>query len=199
MAQLVLSPYCREWPWQFEQVRAELQAALAPQHWAIEHIGSTAVPGLCAKPVIDVMLGAPTLDAFDPAVEALAAAGFEWVRKHDKVVPERRYFVRPAAHTPRVHVHGLCTGAALWRNHLAFRTALRADAALRERYAALKTALAHVHANDKSAYTEAKAPFIQQVLAAGAGGGGSGVGAAGAMVLEPQHQVVRRHGAAPGQ
>ena len=165
MAQVHLSPYCRGWLQDFAQIRLQLSSALAPQVVVVEHIGSTAVPGLCAKPVIDVMLGAPTLAAFEAAVPALAAAGFDIVRKYEAVLPERRYFVRPATDAPRVHVHAVCTGSVFWRQQLAFRDALRTDERLRERYAALKQELALLHAYDKVRYTDAKAPFIQQVLA----------------------------------
>lgn len=160
-----LSPYCPQWPQEFERVRLELLAAFAPQAVTVEHIGSTAVPGLCAKPVIDVLLGAGSLEVIEAAAPAMLAAGYRFERRYETLLPQRRYFVRPEGTGPRVHVHGVCSGSPLARRHLAFRDALRADAALRQRYAALKTALALEHAHDKAAYTDAKAPFILAVLA----------------------------------
>jgi GrpB-like predicted nucleotidyltransferase (UPF0157 family) len=76
----------------------------------------------------------------------------------------RRYFVKSPADSLRIHLHAVEQGCRIWREHLAFRDALRADADLRCRYQALKLRLAQVHADDKSAYTSAKDPFIQSVL-----------------------------------
>lgn len=133
---------------------------------AIEHIGSTAVPGLCAKPVIDVLVGAASLASIEAAIPRLEQQGFDYVSKYEAELPMRRYFVKREGELPRVHVHGVCTGSTLWNDHLGFRDALRGDPKLREAYALLKQELACTHAGDKSAYTAAKAPFIQAVLAA---------------------------------
>ena len=85
---------------------------------------------------------------------------------YEAQVPHRQYFVRAAVHAlPRVHLHAVVLGGALWRNHLAFRDALRQDAPLADQYTRLKTELAVSHAADKSAYPDAKAAFIRAVLA----------------------------------
>ena len=78
----------------------------------------------------------------------------------------RRYFVKSKSDSLRVHLHAVESGARFWKEHLAFRDALRADPALASQYAALKLRLAAEFANDTSAYTAAKAPFIQGVLSA---------------------------------
>ncbi len=166
MEPVQLSPHCSRWQHDFAQIRAELLGAFAPQVVDVEHIGSTAVPGLCAKPVIDVVVGAQSLQQVEAAVGALDRAGYAIVRKYEVELPGRRYFVRPAGALPRVHVHAVCKDSTILRRHLAFRNALRADAGLRDRYAALKQELARLHAHDKSRYTLAKAPFILEVLAA---------------------------------
>ncbi|MFG6414128.1 GrpB family protein [Roseateles sp. DC23W] len=156
------------WPAQFDATAAALRAVLGDTPGAIEHIGSTAVPGLCAKPVLDLMLGVDNLAAVEARTTALAALGYRYRPAYETELPERRYFVRDATgDMPRVHLHAVVRGGVLWRDHLAFRDALRADAALAQRYGELKRALAARHAADKAAYTEAKAPFIRAVLAAG--------------------------------
>ncbi|MBL8518912.1 MAG: GrpB family protein [Betaproteobacteria bacterium] len=166
MTAVHLSPWSADWPRIFASVRDELLAASAPAEFVIEHIGSTAVHGLVAKPVIDVLLGARSLAAIEARIAALGAAGFEYVSKYEHELPLRRYFVKQPADGLRVHVHGVLEGADLWQDHLAFRDALREDAALCDAYQALKLRLAREHAEDKAAYTDAKAPFIQSVLAA---------------------------------
>lgn len=165
MQELRVIDYQDTWPAQYAQVEAELREALSPLDVTLEHIGSTAVPGLCAKPVIDVVLGVDSLDAVTAPIAALAAIGFVYRPEYESVIPERRYFVRAADATPRVHLHALVRGGAQWRQHLLFRDALRGDRDLMQSYASLKQQLAVLHASDKAAYTEAKAPFIRQVLA----------------------------------
>lgn len=164
MSQVVVDPYSSRWPVAFDAVRDELSSALVPVEAAIEHIGSTSVPGLAAKPVIDVLVGVRALADVESRIAALGACGYDYIRKYERELPMRRYFVKPSVSSLRVHVHAVERGS-LWREHLAFRDALRADAGLRARYQQLKLQLAAAHADDKSAYTAAKAPFIQSVLA----------------------------------
>jgi GrpB-like predicted nucleotidyltransferase (UPF0157 family) len=164
MKAVILAPYSNEWPVQFRQICRELQLVFSPDQVSVEHIGSTAVPGLVAKPVIDVLLGAPTLDAIEAKIEAMSDYGYGYVPKYEVELPDRRYFVRPESDGPRVHVHGVVQGARLWSEHLRFREWLRTDAALHAQYQALKLQLAATFAHDKSAYTAAKEPFIRAVL-----------------------------------
>lgn len=170
MSAVVLLPYSERWPLAFELIRAEVLGVFADppvdsEPASLQHIGSTSVPGLCAKPVIDVLLGATSLARIEANIGALAALGYVYVSKYERELPMRRYFVRDAdGERPRVHLHGVVVGSPIWREHLAFRDALRADPALRDRYAALKTELAARFARDKAAYTDAKAPFIRATI-----------------------------------
>lgn len=154
-----LLPWQPAWPEQAAALAERLRAAFP--EGVVEPIGSTSVPGLCAKPVLDLMLGVPELALLDPA----RLPGWRYRPEHEVELPERRYFTLDAgAAWPRVHLHGLVRGGLLWRRHLQFRDALRRDAALREAYAALKTRLAVEHAGDKAAYQAGKGPFIRGVL-----------------------------------
>lgn len=164
MSALQLFEYQDTWPEQFLQVAAELHTAVSAIGASIEHIGSTSVPGLCAKPVLDLLLGVTSLSEVEAAIPALASAGFTYRPEHEQQIPDRRYFVRPSGSGPRVHLHAVVYGGQLWRQHLHFRDQLRQDRQLHQSYSALKRRLAAIHASDKAAYTEAKAPFIQQVL-----------------------------------
>ena len=166
MSAVVLLPWSDAWPAYFQTIRAELTDAFAPDAVAVEHIGSTSVPGLAAKPVLDVLLGTRSLAEIEANISRLEALGYDYVARHEKVLPERRYFVKAPTDALRVHVHGVVQGSSIWRAHIAFRDALRTDADLCARYQILKIKLAAEHAADKTAYTDAKAPFIQSVLAA---------------------------------
>lgn len=166
MSTVRLQPYSAQWPHAFAEINVSLRRAFEHDAVLVEHIGSTAVPGLSAKPVIDVLLGASSLPVIESRVDALAACGFDYVPKHERVLPQRRYFVAQPPGGLRVHLHGVVQDGPLWRAHLGFRDALRGDVHLRMRYQALKLRLAAEYAGDKAAYTEAKGPFIREVLAA---------------------------------
>lgn len=128
---------------------------------ALEHVGSTAVPGLAAKPVLDLLGGYPPGAGVDGYIRALVAAGY--VHRGELGIPGREYFRRgePCSH----HLHLAVTGGSLWREHLAFRDALRADAALRQTYAQLKVELARRFPRDREAYTNGKSEFIRGAVA----------------------------------
>jgi GrpB-like predicted nucleotidyltransferase (UPF0157 family) len=161
----VVSPYCAEWPGVFRGIRDELHAVFSPLSVAVEHIGSTSVPGLAAKPVIDVLLGAQSLSDIESRIDPLGELGYAYVSKYERQIPMRRYFVKPPAASLRVHVHGVELGSSIWREHLMFRDALRGDPDLRAQYQMLKLQLAEEFADDKSAYTAAKGPFFRSALA----------------------------------
>jgi GrpB-like predicted nucleotidyltransferase (UPF0157 family) len=166
MTEVYLMDYQANWPAQYAQVAAELGSVIAGPGVVVEHVGSTAVPGLCAKPVLDIALGVVEFALVEARIPALAGRGFTYRPGYESDMPDRRYFVRPEGPLPRVHLHAVLLDGALWRQHLWFRDALRQDPELAQSYAALKRHLARVHGFDKAAYTEAKAPFIRQVLAA---------------------------------
>ena len=153
------------WAGRFGSEAGALAALFDDAGVRVEHIGSTAVEGLCAKPVIDILLGARSLAQVESVIPSLARLGYRYRPEHEVVLPERRYFVRQSAGDLRIHLHAVVQGGRLWRDHLALRDALRAQSDLRARYARLKRELAAVHADDRAAYTQAKAPFITQVLA----------------------------------
>lgn len=166
MPTFVVSPYSAEWPKLFEAIREEFLLVFSPTVVAIEHIGSTSVPGLAAKPVIDVVLGADSLADIESKIKPLGELGYTYVSKYEDQIPTRRYFVKSLPTSLRIHVHGVEQGSRLWQEHIAFRDSLRADEDLRSRYQALKLRLAEEFADDKPAYTAAKNPFIQSVLGA---------------------------------
>lgn len=157
-------PYDDAWPERFAEERDRLAEALAGVEVRIEHVGSTAVPGLPAKPIIDVAVGAPSLALLDARVEAMSDAGYHYVPEYESEIPDRRYFRRPDTRPRVAHVHGVVSGGEIWNRHLAFRDWLREYPADRDAYGALKRRLATEHGSDRSAYVEGKGPFIRRVL-----------------------------------
>ena len=156
-----LAPYSSEWPPLFEEERRLLESAVAGRVLAFEHVGSTSVPGLAAKPIIDVMAAVGDLRDVEPCVGPLAAIGY--VYKGENGLPGRHYFTKGAPLRTH-HLHVVTPDSAFWREHLLFRDYLRAHPDAAREYARLKAELARRFARDRAAYTEAKAPFIRRVV-----------------------------------
>ena len=133
---------------------------------AIEHVGSTAVPGLSAKPVIDIMVGVASLEASRPALPLLASLGYCYFPYKAEIM---HWLCKPSPEVRTHHVHLITFQSRLWIERLTFRDCLRADAALRTAYAALKHDLAARFQDDREAYTEHKTDFIQHVVASALG------------------------------
>ena len=161
--------YDPSWPLRFQAERDLMVRLLGV--WLVgmpEHIGSTAVPGLAAKPVIDIMAPVRSLAESQDAVPRAAQLGYQ----HYPYKPEvMHWFCKPSPQWRTHHLHLVPFGSSLWNERLAFRDALRASADLRIEYEALKRSLARRYRTDREAYTEAKSPFIRHVLAAGPGAG----------------------------
>lgn len=152
------------WPAQFAAAAAEIADACGAHVVAIEHVGSTSVAGLVAKPILDILVGTPSVADADACVPLLTARGYVYDRRWEDELPDRRLFVLHE-HGHRVrHVHAVPIGSWFWIDDLAFREALRADDALRDAYAELKRGLALEFATDRVGYTNAKGPFIRAVL-----------------------------------
>lgn len=153
--------YDHEWPARFEQMRARLAAALGREAVRIEHVGSTAVPGLAAKAVIDIQISVADVndeDAFRAPIESLGFAQ-RWIE------PGHRYF-RPPPGLPRDYQVHVCSVGSNWeRVHLLFRDYLRSHPVVAAEYEALKRDLAARHAHERIAYNDAKAPFIDATVA----------------------------------
>ena len=141
--------------------RAILGGVFGPE-FGIEHVGSTAVPGLIAKPVVDVAIAYANRDALATIRAALATAGYE--DRGDQGDAGGRMFVKGPPSCRTHHLHLVSANSRQWRGYLAFRDALRADQTLRRRYAALKIELAGRFAEDRAAYTDGKDAFVRGVL-----------------------------------
>lgn len=159
-------PYDAAWPLAFERERAELQDALGARALRIEHHGSTAVPGMAAKPVIDIQISVAVLHPLDAYAPSLAALGYTH-RPHpdDAFAP---FFHRPAEWPHTHHVHVVEAGSGEERRTLAFRDYLRAHPAAARDYEALKRTLALRHggrdAREREAYAIGKSEFIARLL-----------------------------------
>ncbi len=158
----MVRPYDPRWPLEFERVRSELLAVLPSWVISIEHVGSTAVPGLDAKPIIDILVAVPSLDEGMELRKPLESIGFEY-RPADEL-PDRHYFPRTVDHLRLHHVSVSEPSSRHSRNSLIFRNALRANPELAAEYAALKRKLARDVGAVRFAYLNGKTDFILSVL-----------------------------------
>lgn len=155
-------PYDPSWVDKFESEQASLAMLLAPwRSGPIEHVGSTAVVGMWAKPVIDIMVGVVSLAQSEPAKDVLARAGYQYAEYKTDVM---HWFCKPSFAMRTHHLHLVPFESDLWHERIAFRDLLRADSRLAREYAALKRDLARQFEFDREAYTEAKYPFIARAL-----------------------------------
>jgi GrpB-like predicted nucleotidyltransferase (UPF0157 family) len=161
---IVLAPYNAEWTEAFARESSVIAAALPGVAIALHHIGSTAVPGLLAKPVIDMLGVLPAVEAMDEQVGHLAALGYEALGEYG--IAGRRYFRKDSRDGVRTHqLHCYSLGATEMQRHLDFRDYLRAFPAEAAAYAALKQRLAERHAGDMRAYSDGKTAFVRAVEA----------------------------------
>lgn len=156
-------PYSALWASLFEDERTRLAAALGTYALDIQHIGSTAVPGLAAKPILDIGIAVAGEAEIAACVPLLEALGYTY--RGDRGADEGHFFDLGAETRLTHYLHVLVTSSAGWRNYLRFRDTLIAHPESRDAYMQLKRDLATRYAMDRTAYTAAKAQFIQRILA----------------------------------
>jgi GrpB-like predicted nucleotidyltransferase (UPF0157 family) len=163
MDEIEIGPYDPRWPALFEEEAARLRAALDPALiLGLEHFGSTAVPGLAAKPIIDILIAVRSLaEAQETAIEPLESLGYLYWDDNPKT--DRMFFVKglpPNAARRTHHVHMTETAGEMWQR-LSFRDYLRAHPDEAANYERLKRDLAAKYRDDREAYTEAKESYVQ--------------------------------------
>lgn len=155
-----LVDYDRHWPLLFDAEVERIMQACGVRPLKLEHVGSTAVPGLCAKPVLDILGGRPAETAARDYILPLLEAGYAY--RGEQGVPGREFFRRgqPRAY----HLHLVAQDGALWRRYLAFRDYLRTHPTIAHQYADLKRVLAARFPRDREAYIDGKGQFVLDVL-----------------------------------
>ena len=162
--EVVIVEYDAAWPAEFERLRNRAQQALGEVAVGIEHVGSTAVPGLPAKDLVDMVAIIESDDHLPAAIARLEAIGYR--ARGNLGVEGREVFLWPEGEK-RHHLYVSPTTSAELQAQLAFRDLLRTDSALAQEYVALKRELARRHRGDRVAYTDGKTAFIEAALTTG--------------------------------
>lgn len=167
---IIVETYNPQWAEKFSTIRNSLQTVLqAVPVIAIEHVGSTSVPGLAAKPIIDIDI-IVSRSNLSHTINALEIAGYIYIG--ERGIPDRHALREPGlklglGHTCNTYI--CIDGCLALRNHIGIRDLLRTDSALRDEYARVKLALAERDFEDVDAYAEAKTEILQKLLAAAGG------------------------------
>lgn len=157
-----LYPYDIEWQSVFDIEKALLMEKIGEHVLDIQHVGSTSIPGLEAKPIIDIAIGVASLEIGLNCIEPLSKIGYEY--KNDAGIPGRHFFAKGDKEKRTHYLHIEVINGQLWNNHILFRDYLRKHNDYGEEYAKLKRILASRYENDRDAYTIGKDEFIRNVI-----------------------------------
>lgn len=178
------SPYSDQWPLQFKELEQTIRGALGDLSVSIDHIGSTSIIGLGAKPIIDILIGVERENDLDQLVRPMTSIGYTYFRKYELEMPYRRLFVllKPLTElalptiidvnddynsgelfAPLVNVHAIVKNTHHWARHIAFRDFLLTHPEVTERYHQLKQQLSQQEFEHHLEYNQAKNDFVKEV------------------------------------
>jgi GrpB-like predicted nucleotidyltransferase (UPF0157 family) len=160
---ITIVDYDPDWPELFEIEKLRLMDVLLKIEINIEHIGSTSVEGLAAKPVIDILIGVNKFIHAEELVKPIINLGYQYISEFEDVMPYRKFFIKEDFQVRTHHVHMVETGTEFWNRHLGFRNYLRQNSDIRDAYGDLKKHLAKKEWKDGNEYASAKTEFIQSI------------------------------------
>ena len=158
-----LDPYSPKWPAKFEKEKHFIENTLGSWiHIGVEHVGSTAIPGVSAKPIIDIMVGVKNLEEAKALIPLLEQTGYKYFPYKPELM---HWFCKPSPEHREFHLYLMEPNHAEWQALLAFRNYLRTHPDKAKEYVDLKTKLANRFKNDRETYTQAKTEFIRSAVA----------------------------------
>lgn len=161
-AKIIIEDYNPLWPKMFEQEKTQLSYLLGNNiEGAIEHVGSTSVKGLAAKPIIDIMIGVKSLESSLHLITTLTDYGYCYYPYKPEIM---HWFCKPSPEVRTHHLHLVPYLSPLWHERIKFRDVLRKNLVLAEQYQTLKYQLAEQYVDDREQYTLRKWPFIEKAL-----------------------------------
>ncbi|WP_090504213.1 GrpB family protein [Pseudomonas borbori] len=159
-----LHSYDSSWPQVFEAERERLMSLFQDVFIDIQHIGSTAIPGLISKPIIDIIAGVESISIAEQLALPLCESGYNTSAEFNESLSDRKWFMRWASGHRTHHLHLVVHGSTIWHERLKFRNTLRSNSEYATKYAELKTKIATMHSTDREAYTNAKEEFVLSIL-----------------------------------
>jgi GrpB-like predicted nucleotidyltransferase (UPF0157 family) len=163
--QIVIAEYDPAWPSLFEEERTRILNALGPNAITVEHVGSTAVPGLAAKPIIDLLVGVRSLnDVRLAGVQQMQALGYTYLPEYEEWLPEELLFRKGPPGPWTHHAHVMEASNPRREEYTLLREYLREHPAVADEHANLKRRLAVASGDDIAGYRNAKRAFVSSVL-----------------------------------
>lgn len=160
--EVVLVPHSSKWKEDYRAERSRIKKILGKTAEDIEHVGSTAVQGLKAKPIIDIAVAVRNREAFELCIKPLNDLGYEFLGEYG--IPDRYFFRKGENGKIKYHVHVCVLEGDFWVDHLLFRDYLRRHPEILQQYEEIKEHLASKYSKERSTYTEAKSEFILSVV-----------------------------------
>mgnify|MGYP001794722194 CR=1 FL=1 len=160
--QIKIIPYDSSWPAKFEKEKKLIENTIGEFiHGGIHHIGSTSIPNLSAKPIIDILVGVESLEKSKPCIELLSKIHYQYSPYKPDI---EHWFCKPSPEHRTHHLHLIAAGHPEFKARLAFRDYLRTHEDAKSNYEKLKLRLAEEFRNDREAYTQAKGQFVKAIL-----------------------------------
>lgn len=160
---IIIEPYNPKWKIEFEKECRLLMNSIKEPDIKIEHIGSTSVKGLDAKPIIDIMIGLKDFNTADNHISTIESLGYNYIPKYEDVMPHRRFFTKESNGKRTHHIHMVGLETEFWNRHLRFRDHLRNNNEDRNKYMELKMDLVKREWANGNEYADAKSEFIKEI------------------------------------
>lgn len=155
-----LTPYTNKWERLFEEEKSRLQGVIGRYVLDIQHVGSTSIPGMVAKPIIDIAIAVKNFEEASVCIKPIEQLGYEY--KGENGISRRHFFVKGNPRTHHIHMNEI--GSRDWNDQIIFRNYLTHHEEIAKEYSELKMVLAQRYPTDRQAYQDNKAPFIERVL-----------------------------------
>jgi GrpB-like predicted nucleotidyltransferase (UPF0157 family) len=163
---VIIVDYDPQWPTLYEKEKELVRRVLEHRIWALEHVGSTAVPKLGGKNIIDIMAGVDSVDEASQCISPLESIGYKDVTPQPDNT-EWYYCLGKGPHSVGYHLHLVKFNSEHWKKHIVFRDFLKKNPQIAQEYFDLKKRLAMKYGTDRLGYTEAKSAFIESILTVG--------------------------------
>lgn len=158
-----LHPYNQNWKNLFNIEKELISSAIQNSNIHIEHIGSTSIEGLSAKPIIDILIGVPDFSKVNDLIAPIETCNYSYISIYEDTMPYRRYFTKSSEDKRTHQIHMVELNSSFWIRHLAFRNYLRENQEEKESYNLLKSELSEKDWDDINDYAQAKTEFIRAV------------------------------------
>lgn len=162
---VIIADYDPQWPLMYEQEKAKILSVTGDWVVAIEHVGSTAVPGIGAKPTIDILVGVRSLSDAEKCIAPLENIGYEYISEHEARMPWERFFRKGPRGAGTHHLHMQEVNCEDWQRLILFRDYLRTHPDVAKEYYHLKREFAATYGTNREGYNMAKTAFVDSVVA----------------------------------